>query len=160
MKKITILTLHLSYGGVEKAITNMANIFVDTYEVEIICTYCLPHTLVYPLDERVKITYLMKDIPNRKAFKESIQKRHKTLKEGLKSLKILFNKKYLLVKKIKMIKEGILISTRNEDSILVSKYAAKGVYKIAQLHHDHNFEKRYIRAFQKISKHRCFCVIE
>ncbi len=151
MRKITILALHLSYGGVEKAITNMANIFVDTHEVEIISTYCLPNTPAYPLDERVKITYLMKEIPNRKAFKESIQKKQwlTMLTEGLKSIKILFNKKYLLVKKIKTIKEGILISTRNEDSILVSKYASKNVYKIAQLHHDHNFEKRYIRSFQK-----------
>ncbi len=151
MKKITILALHLSYGGVEKAITNMANMFVDTYEVEIVCTYCLPNTPVYPLDERVKVSYLMKDTPNRKAFKESVRQRQwvNVLKEGIKALKILFNKKYLLIKKIRSIDDGILISTRNEDSVLVSKYASKKVYTIAQLHHDHCFKKQYIRDFQK-----------
>ena len=36
MKKITILALHLGYGGIENCISNLANSLVDDYEVNII----------------------------------------------------------------------------------------------------------------------------
>ena len=39
MKEIKIIALHLAYGGVEKAICNMANMFIEQYPVEIICVY-------------------------------------------------------------------------------------------------------------------------
>ena len=34
--KVTILALHLGYGGVEKAISSLSNILIDKYDVEII----------------------------------------------------------------------------------------------------------------------------
>ena len=37
MKKIAILSLHLNYGGVEKAVSTLANMLCDDYKVEIIC---------------------------------------------------------------------------------------------------------------------------
>ena len=33
--KVTILALHLGYGGVEKAISSLSNILIDKYDVEI-----------------------------------------------------------------------------------------------------------------------------
>ena len=36
MKKISILSLHLGYGGIEKSVVNLANILIEEYEVEII----------------------------------------------------------------------------------------------------------------------------
>ena len=35
MKKISILALHLGYGGIEKCVVNLANTLCNRYEVEI-----------------------------------------------------------------------------------------------------------------------------
>ena len=43
MKKITILALHLNYGGVEKYISSLCKMLEDTYEIELVVTYkCNP----------------------------------------------------------------------------------------------------------------------
>ena len=39
MKKITILALHLGYGGVEKSIASVSNILVEKYDVESLIIY-------------------------------------------------------------------------------------------------------------------------
>ena len=39
MKKISILALHLGYGGIEKSIVALANVLSEKYEVEIACSY-------------------------------------------------------------------------------------------------------------------------
>ena len=59
MKKITILALHLGYGGVEKSIASVSNILVEKYDVEIISVYKLYDEPVFEIDKRVKITYLL-----------------------------------------------------------------------------------------------------
>ena len=66
MKKIAILSLHLNYGGVEKAVATLANMLVDNYKVEIICTYKIHNKPVYKIDTRVKIKYLIPHGPNKK----------------------------------------------------------------------------------------------
>ena len=64
MKKITILSLHLGYGGVEKAITTLANMLCQTYDVEIISVYKLYEKPAFEVDKKVKLTYLINsDLP-------------------------------------------------------------------------------------------------
>ena len=41
MKKISILSLHLGYGGVEKSIVTLANLLSNGYQVEIVSIYNL-----------------------------------------------------------------------------------------------------------------------
>ena len=53
-----------------------------------------------------------------------------------------------MVQKFKEIDDGVIISTRNEHSVLLSKYGKANVKKIAQLHHDHRFSKKLIKDFQ------------
>lgn len=151
MKKIYILALHLAYGGVEKAICNMANAFAQDYDVEIISMYDMENAPAYLLAKNVSVRYLLKDTPNRSAFRNALQRHNPFLicKEGFKAVKILFLKKHCLKKAIREIKDGIIISTRNEDSVLLSKYGNDHVRKIAQLHHDHAFDKRLKDDFQK-----------
>ena len=71
------------------------------------------------------------------------------MQEGIKAIKILYLKYKSMRKAITSIKEGVIISTRNEHSILLSKYGQDNVLKIAQLHHDHNFKKKYIKDFRE-----------
>lgn len=149
--KIRILALHLAFGGVEKAISNMANIFADRYEVEIICMYDMPNAPAYPLDKRVKVTYLLKAIPNREAFRMSIKKKQpiRIMKEGIRAVSILYQKKASLKRVIQSIQDGILITTRHEDSLLLNAYGNPNVFKIAQLHHDHKNDEKMLKQFEE-----------
>lgn len=150
-KNIVITALHMRHGGVEMAITLLANALVKKcYNVEIFCVYNLGHP-VYGLDERVKIRYLTKVVPNRKEFLDAIHSKRifSVIKEGFYALWVLYNKYKCMKMALKSISDGIVIATRNEHSILLSKYCKKEIYKIAQLHHDHEFKRKYIVAFQK-----------
>ncbi|QIK86194.1 glycosyltransferase family 4 protein [Erysipelothrix sp. HDW6B] len=149
-RNIYITSLHMQHGGVEKVIASLANMFVEfDYNVEILCTYNLG-PMAYPLNSAVKITYLTENAPNRDAFKAAVKSKNpfSILSEGLKAFKTLRLKKESMIQAIKSIESGTIISTRNEHSVLLSKYGHKNVHKIAQLHHDHNFDEGLIKDFK------------
>ena len=91
-KKIAILSLHLGYGGVEKAIVSLANSLakLNKYEIEIVSIYKLNEKPVFDIDEKIKVTYLLPSelSPNRKEWKEALNnlKLIRLGKESLKSL--------------------------------------------------------------------------
>lgn len=150
MNTIHIIALHLAFGGVERAIINMANLFAARYNVEIISVYNMPNSPAYPLDARVKVRYLLDDVPNRAEWKVAAKGLHpvRFVKESARSVKILMGKRREVRRAIEGIDSGIVITTRHEDNLALSKYGRPGVLKIAQLHHDHNFEARYVSAFK------------
>ena len=150
-KKIAITALHLQHGGVEMAISLLANALCEAgYEVQILCTYWLGDP-VYPLDPRVKVTYLTQDVPNREAFRQAVAHKNpiQILKEGLRAVGILRRKKSTMRRAIAGISEGTILSTRNEHTVLLSRYGKPQVKKVAQLHHDHRFDPKLIRDFQR-----------
>lgn len=150
-KEIYITALHLAHGGVEMAISLMSNAFIKKgYSVTILSLYQLGEP-AYPISPRVKIEYLTDVKPNKKEFKAAVKSKNpfRILKEGFYAVKVLRLKKTALVKRIKEISEGIIISTRNEHSVLLSKFGKDSVLKIAQLHHDHCFEKKLLADIQK-----------
>ena len=137
--KVTILALHLGYGGVEKAISSLSNILIDKYDVEIISVYKLYDKPAFYIDDRVKIKYLLDTelSPNKNPIK--------ILSEGLKSVKILKLKSSKMIDAIKNIDSGIVISTRIEHNKLLSKYGNKNLITIAQEHTYHNENEKYIK---------------
>lgn len=150
-KKVYITSLHLLHGGVEMAITLLANALVKhNYDVEILCLYNLGDP-VYEIDERVKVTYLTNVSPNREAFYRAIQERKvfSLIKEGGIACRVLYLKRHAMKEAIKKISNGTIISTRKEHTLLLSKYGKKEVKKIAQLHHDHEFNKKLLYDFAK-----------
>lgn len=149
-KKITITSLHLRHGGVEKMIVELANAFDELkYPVEILCTYHLGEP-AYPIRPGVQVTYLTDVAPNRKALKEAIQKKNPFLlcKETFYAAKVLFLKKKTMKKALAGIQDGAIIATRHEHALLLSKVGKEGVLKVAQLHSDHNFNEKYIKQIQ------------
>ena len=64
-KQVNIIALHLGTGGVEKAIISMANLFAERYDVRLYSVYKMPGGPVMPVDERVSVRYLLRDVPNR-----------------------------------------------------------------------------------------------
>lgn len=147
--KVTILALHLGYGGVEKAISSLSNILIDKYDVEIISVYKLYNKPAFYIDDRVKIKYLLDTelSPNKKELKDAIRSKNpiKILNEGMKSVKILKLKSSKMIEAIKKIDSGIVISTRIEHNKLLSEYGNKNLITIAQEHTYHNENEKYIK---------------
>jgi N-acetylglucosaminyldiphosphoundecaprenol N-acetyl-beta-D-mannosaminyltransferase len=150
MKSLHIFALHLAYGGVEKAISEFSGIMAEKYEVTIHSVYKMPDSPAYPIDSRVKIQYLLDDIPNRKEFKAALAAKNFTsvMKEGLRSVRILHGKRAELIRAIRSINDGIIVTTRDEHSVLLSRYGRPGVKKVAQFHEDHDFRKALVRHFK------------
>ena len=94
MKKITVLALHLGYGGIERCISSLVNSLSSDYKINIISTYKLYEEPSFKIDNKVKIDYLMTDLkPNKKELKDSLKKLKlitffKEIKKSLKILKL------------------------------------------------------------------------
>jgi N-acetylglucosaminyldiphosphoundecaprenol N-acetyl-beta-D-mannosaminyltransferase len=153
MKKITILALHLSTGGVEKSIATLSNMLAKKYEVEIIANYKIQEEPAFKIDNKVKIKYLMSNLkPNGKEFKQALKsfKICKAFKEGIKAIKILYLRKHLMIKEIKNLSCDVAISTRYLYNNILGKYAKPGIIKIAQEHNDG--DKKYVKKIVKSLK--------
>lgn len=147
MKKITILALHLGYGGIENAIASLANLLSKNYQVEIISTYKLYSEPVFEINSDVKITYLMEHIkPNRKEIDYYRKNKNYSMliKEAFKSVRVLYLKKKLMVKAIKNLDTDVVITTRTLHNKWVSKYGNRNYKKIAWEHNHHNNDEKYI----------------
>ena len=153
MKKITILLLHMQHGGIEKQTITFANELIKRYNVEIISVYSMKKSPAYKVNEKVKITYLIDDAPNRNELKTAIKSKNiiRIIKEGIKSIKILYLKKHLMIKKVKNIDTDIVFSTRIEFAKLLSKYCSNNIIKITQEHVNNESEK-YIKKVKKSFK--------
>ena len=144
--KISFLLLHLGYGGIESATINTANSLCDDYDIEIMSFYKLSKTQANKLNDKIKVKYLYDDGPNKEEFLDVFHN-HKIfsiLKEGIKSISILAKKKIRVIYYIKNCDSKYIVSTRYDFSVLLSKYGNDNSVKIAQEHHYHNNNKRYI----------------
>ena len=150
-KTVNIIALHLGVGGVEKAIISMANLFAQRYEVNLFSVYNMPGSPAFPVDSRVHVLYMLRDIPNRAEWKAALRglRPIRFLRESIRSVKILLGKKRAVRRIIRSVTGGVLITTRHEDNVQLSKYGADGALKIGQLHHDHRFDRKYVRGFRK-----------
>ena len=148
MKKIVILALHLSVGGIERVITNVSNLLCENNDVTIISTYKINENPSFEIDDRINIEYLLEDLkPNRKELKDAIKNLNiiEIIKQSFISAKVLYLRKKLMIKAIKKIDADIVISTRAMHNKWLGKYAKKGIIKIAQEHNHHNNNKKYIK---------------
>lgn len=154
MKKITILALHLSTGGIERAIATLSNILAKKYEVEIIAVYKIDLMPAFYIDKKVKIQYLMPNLkPNAKEFKKACKQFQliKILKEAKKAIRILYLRRKLMIDAIKNLSCDIAISTREIHNKLLGKYGDKDIVKIAQ-EHNNNGKQKYIKKVVKSLK--------
>lgn len=153
VKKISIISLHLGYGGIERAVCSLANLFADQpdkHSVKIYSVYRVLDKPAFYLDPRVKVEYLFNELPNRESFLAAVKSLNilKILREGIKSARVLIGKKRSVIRAIKSISSGIIITTRTEHNKLLSKYGKKELVKIAQLHHDHRFSAVDLKPFR------------
>lgn len=160
--KITILALHLGYGGIEKFISNIANMFAKENEVEIISVYKLYDKPPFYIDSKVKITYLMEGLkPNRDEFYRSIKNFNliELVRQAFIAIKILYSKKYTMKKAIINLESDVVISTIPPHNKLLSKYGKKEMRQIATEHNYKANDRKYINNVIKSCKSMDYLVI-
>lgn len=152
--EITIMALHLNYGGVEQYISSLCKMLVDTYKINIITTYKINDKPAFKFDKNIKITYLIDREPNKQELIAAIKEKDfiKIIKEGLKSIKILYLKNKRNITAIKEIDSKYIITTREFHNKLVGHYANGNIIKIATEHNYHNNNNKYIKKVIKSIK--------
>lgn len=156
MKKVTIFSLHLGYGGIEKSVVNLANLLSDDYKVEIISTYKVEDTPAFDINENVDVKYLItKYKPNRLEWKRSIKKLRpiKFIKESYKAIVILINKRRKTVEAMKKCDSDIMISTRDIFNKWLGEYGKKSAYRIGWEHNHHHNNIDYANKLVNSCRH-------
>lgn len=146
LKKVTILALHLGYGGIEKSIVALANLLVNDYEVEIISSYKLLDEPAFDLNPAVKVKYLItKFKPNREAWKRSVKKLRPIsfAKESFNSVMTLALRRSTMIRAIEDCHSDIIISTRDLFNSWLGTYGRKSCYKIGWEHNHYHGDMSY-----------------
>lgn len=153
-KKVTILSLHMQIGGIEKAICSMANMLIDSYDVEIINIYDLVDTIPFPLDKRVEVKYLSTNLrPNKKEIKQAIKTKNITqcIKEGYKAMYVLHTKRKLIKQAAKECTGDIIVSTTLVFNKYFSRYQ-KSKTLVAWEHCHPSRSKNYVKKVKRAVK--------
>lgn len=164
VKKITILALHLGYGGIERAIASLSNSLIEDYEIEIISTYKLYDKPVMDFNSKIKITYLIESNLAKRVeeYKILLKQFHliklvkilyhdykfniiRLINDTYKSIKTVINKKKKMINYIKDCSSDIIISTRDIYNLWLSKYGNKESLKLGWEHNHHNDDGKYIK---------------
>jgi len=132
MKKVTIFTANLNYGGISKSVCSLANVLCERYNVEIISVYKLTEKPVFNIDDKVSIKYLIEDIK-----KDS---NSNCLKKIINKNKLLKLENKMVTEAIKECKSNIIISTAVAFNTLLGKYGSKKSYKIGWEHNHHHLK--------------------
>ena len=144
MKKVSILSLHLGYGGIEKCVVTLANALCTRYEVEIAVCYRLYDKPAFNIDSRVKIKYLNKDLkPNHDALRNAFKSKNlfKIIKEVCFGLKVLHYRKKTMTKYIMNSDSDVIISTRDIFNYWLCGYGKNNTIKIGWEHN--HFHENY-----------------
>lgn len=159
MKKVSILALHLGYGGIEKCVVNLANALCHDYKVEIISTYRLEEKPAFLIDSNVSVRYLIEKYkPNREEWKRSIKKikPFTFIKESYKAIVVLLLRRRKTIAAIKENDSDIIISTRALFNRWLGEYGNKKSYRIGWEHNHHHQDEKYIKTLvsscQKLDK--------
>ena len=162
MKKISILALHLGYGGIEKCVVNLANTLCEKYDVEIAVCYKLYEKSVFDLDDRVKVKYLNKDLkPNHETLRNSLKSKNpiRIIKELAFSSKVLYYRKKTMVQYIRNTNSEVIISTRDIFNYWLSGYCRDGVLKIGWEHNHFHENMKYAERIYNSAKNLDYLVL-
>lgn len=127
-KKIYFILQHLCTGGIEICVVNTANALAERgYAVTLLCVL-KDNELQNKIHPKIELVYLT-----------SLHRGKASL--GYKLFRRIYSY-WVLRRMIRKTKNVVIVSTRVEYNILLSKYAQDSNLRIAQLHHDYIFEKK------------------
>lgn len=149
MKKVTFLVTSLGYGGVEKAITDLANALSANYKVNIVSSFKIYDTPIYELNKKINIEYLDentkldKDLySNNSSLSFFANLKSKSYVKSIDKLEKTIIKKYL-----SNCETDIIITSKPFHNELISKFTSPNVIKIGWEHNHHDGKKNY---FEKV----------
>ncbi len=173
MKKITIIALHLGYGGIERCISNVANALCEDYQIEVVSVYKLYKEPIFSFHQKVKVTYLMEtDLPLKlNKYRKLIG--NKKYKGAMQALWSDYLKSFHLVRLLKDMVQGVYILgigrkkaikqylLANESDLCIAThlfmYPIVGAFargeKIGWEHNHHNQKQEYINAVADNSRY-------
>ncbi len=181
-KKIAILALHLGYGGVEKAITSLANSLVklNKYEIEVVSIYNLYGKPIFSFDPKVKITYLIDtDLPIKVSkYKDLFFKFHwfhltkllfndyifklkfsELFKDSFNSI-FMYSKRANSVRKyLKKTDADVIISTRTFLNEWLGEYGKDKITKIGWEHNHYHDNIKYAMDVVRSAKNLDYLVL-
>lgn len=134
-REIYFLLQHLCIGGIEICVLNTANsLAARGFSVTIFCVL-KDNELQDRIHPQIKLIYLT-----------SLHRGKASI--GYKIVRRAYSY-WVLRKEIRKLKNTVIVSTRTEYNILLSKYALNNNLRIAQLHHDYISQKKLIEDFKK-----------
>lgn len=147
MKNISILSLHLGYGGIEKSVCALANLLSDKYKVEIACTYKLYDKSVFELNDKVKIKYLTNIKPNHEELRSALKRKNifKIIKELFYGIKVLILRRKSMIEYISNTDSDVVISTRDIFDEWLGEYGSDNIIKIGWEHNHYHDNLKYAR---------------
>ena len=162
MKKISILSLHLGYGGIEKSIVTLANVLSKHYNVEIAVCYKLYDESVFKLNDNVKVKYLNKNIkPNHDAIRAALKSKNifKIIKELFIGMNVLYHRRKSMINYIKDCKSEVIISTRDIFNYWLCGYGKESSLKIGWEHNHFHDNLKYANNIARSAKKLDFLVL-
>ncbi len=153
MKKLTFLTLHLNYGGLEKQTITLINELAKTekYQITIVSVYdLLEGKSFYDIDKSVKVEFLSNFGPHHKEFFYALKhfKVFKFLKEAYIMIKCGIYKSIVLKNYIKKLDTDVIISSRIEFSKQIKR---RDTLNLSQ-EHSYITTPKYIKKVKKYFK--------
>lgn len=138
-KKIYFIMNHLGIGGIEICVVNTANALAKRGYHVVLLSVLNSNEIAERILPDIEVVYLT------------------SMHRGGKSLIYKFcrriNSYWSLRRKIKSLKNSILVSTRLEYNIMLSKYASDDNLRIAQMHHDYVGIKNFSKDIRKSYHH-------
>lgn len=141
-KTVNFYVLHLNFGGIESAVSNVANMLADDYKVTIVSFYNYGSP-AFKLKDSVQVEFLT----SYQSIRGDIFKAGsplQTLRSFFLAAKILFLRKWLVKRHVRQTEAGILFSSRLMFHKIISE-AGEDKIKICQEHVDHKGDTSYIR---------------
>ena len=158
-KKVTIMSLHTGFGGIERYVSSLCKMFKEK-DVEVISTYKVLDKPAFDFD-KANIKYLMNYGPNKERFKKALNNWNiiNIIKEGIISLNILINRKAYYIDAIDEVDSKYIITTRDYHNKYAGIYADKDIIKIATEHNYHNDDEDYINRVVNSVKYSDYFVL-
>lgn len=142
--QMTILALHLGYGGVERYLASLCQMLADDVQIKLIVTYRLFEQPAFAIDERVQVTYLCASGP---------QKEEASLSALWHNVCLLVQRKYRLIAVLRHTDSRYLLTTRPLHSRLAGQYASLQTIKMATEHNDLTQQPLYTLQLKRALRH-------
>lgn len=149
---VQILSLHLGYGGAERASVDLANILSEKYDVELVSLYKTQDVCPFCINDKVKVNYLTDTKPNRDEFKNALKSFNivSIFREGIKAIKILYLKHYLIRTLVQESDAEYIVSSRIYFTSILNKYGRTESKKIA-IEHNYNLNEKFVEKLKRCS---------